>query len=261
MSTKIKYIIISRHGERIDMVNKKNQILKEDDPELTKNGREQSEKMGEKLFLFFKNEKKIVFSKENLQIFSSPYSRTIQTSISLIKGYELSIYESKILNINNKILEMINSYTVSNFPKKVVALYNPPTTNSSLYKNQFEEFEKRKFSFKNDGQFNENELPIRYESEKEIMERIKSAVDVVINNGKEEDFFIYQFVSHAGIINYLYAYLNYLAYIKLDEDLAYEYINLVHDVEYNIDYNDSFIFKVEYDESDIKVEYVIKISL
>ncbi len=72
-----KFIIIMRHGERIDSVDKKSQILPKEDPELTQNGINQAINIGKKLRETFFKEIEI----SEMNIFSSPSARTLMTAI------------------------------------------------------------------------------------------------------------------------------------------------------------------------------------
>ena len=84
-----RFIIIMRHGERIDNIDKKSQILPKEDPELTENGINQAINIGKKLRETYLKEIEI----SEINIFSSPSARTLMTAI----------YSS--ISLNNKVLK------------------------------------------------------------------------------------------------------------------------------------------------------------
>ena len=91
----LKSIIIMRHGERIDCVDslKNNQILSEYDPELTEKGIKQAKDIGNQI------KKSIKKEIDTLNIYSSPFTRTIMTGL----------YLAKILNLKNNNIFITNS--------------------------------------------------------------------------------------------------------------------------------------------------------
>ena len=84
-----------RHGERIDCVDslKNNQILSEYDPELTEKGIKQAKDIGNQI------KKSIKKEIDTLNIYSSPFTRTIMTGL----------YLAKILNLKNNNIFITNS--------------------------------------------------------------------------------------------------------------------------------------------------------
>lgn len=96
-----KLLIIIRHGERIDRIGEipKCGIM---NPELTEKGKIQSFEASK---IIIENLKKYGIndiSPNLIQIRSSPYMRTIQTSVQLIKGLNL-IFSNNINDKNNKL--------------------------------------------------------------------------------------------------------------------------------------------------------------
>lgn len=103
-STPKKLLILIRHGERIDRIGEIPKCGKLN-PELSEKGKEQSFEASKVLI---ENIKKIgIFniSPNLVQIRSSPYMRTIQTSVQLLKGFNLILSNNKNekANIFNKI--------------------------------------------------------------------------------------------------------------------------------------------------------------
>lgn len=99
-----KILILIRHGERIDRAGEipKCGIM---NPELTEKGKLQSFKASEKIMNNLKKYGIKEISPNIIQIRSSPYMRTIQTSVQLIKG--LNLIFSKNINENVNILNKI----------------------------------------------------------------------------------------------------------------------------------------------------------
>lgn len=258
---KTKYILLTRHGERIDNINPSSQILPQDDPELTQKGKEQALKMGDKIYEYLKQKKNIKINSNNIIILSSPFSRTIQTSINLLKAFSLSDYESKLLHIDNKICELIFPYSVSNLPKKYLSIFIKPELNNTYF-NKLEEFEQRQINIANINSISVDELPNRYESEKDVYLRLEKCFDQILNiTLLDKELEIVNLVSHAGTINYAYSLL--LCEInKGNKKLCDEIKDGLHSIEYDIHYCDTYVFKVIYDSNNIyTITEDIKLSL
>ena len=99
-----KILIIIRHGERIDRTGEIPECGNMN-PELTEKGKLQSFKASETIMNNIKKYGISDISPNIIQIRSSPYMRTIQTSVQLIKGINLII--SKNLKENVYILKKI----------------------------------------------------------------------------------------------------------------------------------------------------------
>lgn len=95
-SSNKKFIIIMRHAERNDMENNNNQIFPKDDPDLTKKGIEQALNIGKKLKETFFN--KITINEIN--IFSSPFTRTLMTGIYTCNSLNKNILKNLYLISN-----------------------------------------------------------------------------------------------------------------------------------------------------------------
>ena len=94
MKNDIKLLIIIRHGERIDRVGDipKCGLL---NPELTEKGKQQSFIAGKLLLDTIKKYGIKDISPNLIEIRTSPYMRTIQTSIQILKGFNLSFNNNK----------------------------------------------------------------------------------------------------------------------------------------------------------------------
>lgn len=193
-SLTVKIILLTRHGQRIDSSHLRNkQKLLQDDPELTPLGREQAIRMGKKISDYLKNTFKITFNENNFQLISSPFARTLQTSMGILKGYEMTSHKIKV---DNHLSECIYQWCVGNLPNKYVSLYLKPF--HSDFGNRFEEFEKAKLTTYNE--LNMNNLPTKYENEKDVEIRVNKSF---IENkseffDKKPEIQILQFVSHAA---------------------------------------------------------------
>ena len=98
-----KILILIRHGERIDRIGEipKCGVM---NPELTQKGKLQSFEAGN-IIIDKTKQYGIDINPDIIQIRSSPYMRTIQTSAQLIKGLNLIFSQNKNekINILNKV--------------------------------------------------------------------------------------------------------------------------------------------------------------
>ena len=99
-----KYIIIMRHGERQDCDESPTLIQNLDDPELSSIGLKQALDIGHQLKL---NLLGINFSEIN--IFTSPFTRTIQTALNTANGFDVNDKINKNIYIIKDLAE--NGYT------------------------------------------------------------------------------------------------------------------------------------------------------
>ena len=248
-----RLIILTRHGERIDNTsNRKKQVLPSDDPELTDTGRKQALNMGQKIASYVKENYGIELDEKTAKVLSSPFSRTLQTSLNLIKSY--GKYSEDNIRIENRVCELIFSYIVNDFPHKYVSIFksiksddNSNKNNSEeKFDNYFEKFENRKINFENSKYITSDTLPKRYESEKDVYERLADATESNIKEfflDNKSSVQVLNFVSHAGTMNYFYLHLLCLMH-KDNPKMIKEIKDGIHDVECSVLYCDSFIFSV-----------------
>ena len=167
-----RYIIVMRHGERQDCDDNQPPLIKSmDDPELSSIGIRQSLDIGHQLKL---NLLGINFSEIN--IFTSPFTRTIQTALNTANGFD----ENDSINKNIYIIKDLaeNGYK-EGFEKNIVRgpLYYGRNINE--YKNLYNElvvpYYQHKKYFWNDFDF-ESKLK-EIENEEEIKDRFYTIID------------------------------------------------------------------------------------
>jgi len=131
-----KVIIVMRHGERIDFPDKINyeekRKLNKNDPELTKRGIFQSKNIGEQIL------KRLDINLSEINLFISPFTRTIMTSLNVIKKLKEK-FNSIIINyyIIKDLSEYLSERMFSEFSFKDLLYYNH--NNKELQK-LYEEF-------------------------------------------------------------------------------------------------------------------------
>ena len=121
----MKSIIVMRHGERIDCVDslKDNQILSEYDPELTEKGIKQAKDIGNQIKKSLKKEI------NTINIYSSPFTRTIMTGLNIAKKLKL---KNNNLYIVNSLFEIASENNFKYFPLKSLLIKNK-NQNKILY--------------------------------------------------------------------------------------------------------------------------------
>ena len=121
----MKSIIVMRHGERIDCIDelKNNQELSEYDPELTKKGIKQAKDIGTQIKKSLKKEM------NTLNIYSSPFTRTIMTGINLAQ--KLNIKKNNIYIVNS-LFEIASKNNFNYFPLNSL-LINNKSNQKKLY--------------------------------------------------------------------------------------------------------------------------------
>ena len=105
---KIKSIIVMRHGERIDCVDSKsNQLLSEYDPELTEKGIKQAKDIAKQIQKSLKKEI------NTLNIYISPFTRTLMTGLNIVKKLNL---DNNNIFIVNDLFEVCSENNFKYFP-------------------------------------------------------------------------------------------------------------------------------------------------
>ena len=121
----LKSIIVMRHGERIDCVDSKssNQLLAEYDPELTEKGIKQAKDIANQLIKSLKKEI------NTLNIYLSPFTRTLMTGLNIVKKLNL---ENNNIFIVNDLFEVCTEFNFKYFPLSSL-LINNKTEKKDLY--------------------------------------------------------------------------------------------------------------------------------
>ena len=251
-----KLLILTRHGQRIDLSQlKKLQKHPKDDPELTAVGREQAVKMGKIIKKYVQDLND--FEQTSFLIVTSPFSRTLQTTIGLIEGYEFKEYA---LKVDNRLCEVIFPEFVDGPPSDYLCLYNKPKVlNSEIgnkningkeeYRNHFEELEKMKLTTVDS--LSTTWLPTEFENESQVIKRLQEILLDAIEQLKTNN--IVQLVSHAGCCSELRNMI-FSQYIK-----EQNYIPVKH---YYFNYTDSDVFEIEFSNiNDTNIKFLTKLSL
>ena len=124
----LKSIIIMRHGERIDCIDsqKNNQLLSEYDPELTEKGIRQAKDIGNQI------KKSIKKEINTINVYSSPFTRTLMTGLNLVK--KLNLKKNNIF-ITNSLFEIASENNFKYFPLNSLLI-----NNKLRQKNLYEKF-------------------------------------------------------------------------------------------------------------------------
>ena len=171
-----KVIIVMRHGERIDFPDKINyeekRKLNKNDPELTKRGIFQSKNIGEQIL------KRLDINLSEINLFISPFTRTIMTSLNVIKKLKEK-FNSIIINyyIIKDLSEYLSERMFSEFSFKDLLYYNH--NNKELQK-LYEEF----ISMNNKIEFKElfnDSITVKYpEKFKDGLKRYENLSDKIL---------------------------------------------------------------------------------
>ena len=182
-------IIICRHSERIDCSNESgNQRSKRGDPELTFNGINLSKNLGQKILSEFKS----YIAQNKIKIYVSPFTRTLETAISLRNEIQKNSEKANQELFINKNLGEVNFYSINLYPN---ILYYNKETNNVLY----EDIILRKMR---EGNINYKIKDISCEEVKyketrdEADERYIKELQKIINNIKGESNFLIIIVQH-----------------------------------------------------------------
>ena len=199
MKNDIKLLIIIRHGERTDRVGEipKCGIL---NPELTEKGKQQSF-IAAKLTLDTIKKYGIKDISPNLiEIRTSPYMRTIQTSIQILKGFNLSF------NNNNKLNKVYIDFDL----KKRIKPNKKINKNELIYKtiDTYENFDNELKSIEFLG--DKGDFSLEPETSEQCEKRSFKYVDTIIKNSLDKsENKILIIVGHRGSLKYILKKLGY----------------------------------------------------
>lgn len=201
-----KILIFLRHAERTDKAGEK-PICGEFDPEITKLGKEQAYLTGEMIV----NELEKIFqnkiSPKEINIRSSPYMRTIQTTSYLINGIKSKIKDNKDISlINNAYIDYGLIERLKENRKYIDGYLN------FLYNKNYADIDEelKKVNFINK---NESEFKIITETKDECYERCKkylfTNIKHIIYNNNENNYKVFILVCHQGVMKSFFKLLNY----------------------------------------------------
>ena len=199
MKNDIKLLIIIRHGERTDRVGEKPKcgIL---NPELTEKGKQQSFIAGKLTLETIKKYGIKDISPNLIEIRTSPYMRTIQTSIQILKGFNLSFIN------NNKLNKVYIDFDL----KKRIKPNKKIDKNELLYKtvDTYANFdnELNNIEFLGD----KGDFSLEPETSEQCEKRSFKYVDTIIKNSLEKsENKILIIVGHRGSLKYILKKLGY----------------------------------------------------
>lgn len=198
MMKKNKHIVvIMRHGERSDFKGLTPKFGA-NDPELTKHGEEQAVIAGK---MISKQLEELKIDKDNskIQIYSSPFVRTLQTSRGVLKGIKTAnvFTISDTINVDCNLCEHIN-YEFDDYPKNFLNI---------LHKTQIftNEFSNDKLNLVSTFDI----LPNRTESDSACTQRFTKYFNWKIPELLKSEFNITILVSHATPVSEMNMLLNY----------------------------------------------------
>ena len=172
----LKILIIMRHGERIDcpdnVNNDEKRQLNKNDPELTKRGILQAQNIGHQIL------KRLDIKLSEINLFISPFTRTIMTSLNVIKKLKEKFNSIKInYYIIKDLSEYLSERMFSEFSFKDLLYYNH--NNKELQK-LYEEF----ISMNNKIEFKElfnDSITVKYpEKFKDGLKRYENLSDKIL---------------------------------------------------------------------------------
>ena len=185
----MKSIIVMRHGERIDCIDelKNGQELSEYDPELTKKGIKQAKDIGIQIKQSIKNNMKM------LNIYTSPFTRTIMTGINLAKKLNL---EKNNFYVINSLFEIASKNNFAYFPLNSLLI-----NNKSKQKNLYEKYilnDIHKLNNCSFNEFNKDQISIKYPEEfNEAIKRYKDIGEILFDEiNKNENNSLNVIVTH-----------------------------------------------------------------
>jgi len=234
-------IILVRHGERMDRVGLR-PTFHPFDSELTPRGKEQAFELGQSLSDYLQ---KNYPDHKSINIYSSPFARTIQTSKNIMKG--IFTFNDRTNNENNK-FNLENTININYYFSEVdePSDFDDPDFKSFIVLfNKYELIEKEiddtKLNYNNRP---EGLLPDKFESYKQCANRlIKGLKDLVFNiNNDNIQNNVFVIVSHAEPINQMNMFFGYPG------DLGW----------YNIKYCNCYIYEYDINENcdNLKGKYI-----
>ena len=171
-----KSVLVMRHGERIDCIDENSkQLLSEYDPELTEKGIKQAQDIGNKLKKYLNKEINTV------NLYSSPFTRTIMTGLNVIK--ELNLENNNIYIVKN-LFEVSSENNFKYFPLDTLLINNKEEKND-LYQKFINNNLQNLQNCDGIKEFNIKESVLKYpEAFNDAINRYKIATDEIVNNSQ-----------------------------------------------------------------------------
>ena len=229
-----KILILIRHGERID---RKGEIPKCGimNPELTEKGKLQSFEVS-KILIDKIKKYGIDINPDIIQIRSSPYMRTIQTSVQLIKGFNFIFSQNKIdkKNLINKVyIDFGLRKRIK--PNKVFNKEDFLYSSTEKYATFDEEIKNIEFMGDN------GEFPLNVETKEQCEKRSIDYVNNILKNEIESKNKIFIIIGHRGPLKYILKKLG----LNIDHKKSLTYcIQFFFDISNNIE-KSKFLEKIE----------------
>lgn len=227
MKNDMKLLIIIRHGERTDRVG----VIPKCgtmNPELTEKGKTQSFLASKITLETIKKYGIKDISPNTVQIRTSPYMRTIQTSVQILKGFNLS------LNYNNNLNKKINTVYIDFDLKKRIKPNKTINKNEFLYKtvDTYEHFDQelKGVEFLGD----KGEFSLEGETKEQCEKRSFEYTNNILRNNieKNDEKKIFIIVGHRGCLKYI---LKKLGYNLVDKKLLDYCSQFFFDVRNGVD--------------------------
>ena len=166
-----------RHGERIDCIKGKiKQLLSEYDPELTEKGINQAKDIGKQLKKCLKKEI------NTINLYSSPFTRTLMTGFNIIKKLNL---EYNNIFIVNDLFEISSENNFKYFPFNYLLINNKIEKNELFQKfiNSYLTYLKKNKNFEGIKLFKNKKNSIIYpENFNDAINRYKKTADELFND-------------------------------------------------------------------------------
>ena len=122
-------IIICRHGERIDCSSERNnQKTMKGDPELTETGINLSKYLGQRIYTEFKP----YIEQNRIKLFVSPFTRTLETAISLRNEMQMNLSKTNQDFYIIKNLGEANFYNFDLYPNICAVYVNEKYRNNGI---------------------------------------------------------------------------------------------------------------------------------
>lgn len=194
-SMTFKYVITMRHGERSDYAGLKPKLHMYD-PELTDKGKEQALEAGQLLKDYLFNDLKLP-SSSRIVIVSSPFARTLQTSIAVEQGL-FGTDNKQNIYVENRLSEYIDNNYNNQFPKSFLSLY----TKSDIL---LRELTEEKLIYINDSEL----LPAAVEDDEIFTDRINGVFPTLIEKFLPQECDVLVLISHGSPVDTMNILSNY----------------------------------------------------